>query len=41
MGYSLPINDKDDDEDDEEYTDFERSAFDAFVEIEDNEEAEN
>ena len=33
---SLLINDEDD-EDDEEYIDFERSAFDAFVEIEDDE----
>ena len=36
IGYSPPINDEDD-EDDEEYIDFERSAFDAFVEIEDDE----
>ena len=41
IGYSPPINDEYDDEDDEEYIDFERSAFDAFVEIEDDEEAEN
>ena len=36
IGYSPPINDEDD-EDDEEYIDFGRSAFDAFVEIEDDE----
>ena len=34
-------DDEDDDEDDEEYSDCERSAFDAFVEIEDDKEAEN